>query len=87
MRPATSSKSTSHRFAGNKKGGVDRHHHRYRTASTKGKDFFRPSIRLLDSLGTSLEDSLGKGSVLRDVLDGVAVLLEPALLAALHVLL
>lgn len=37
--------------------------------------------------GDILEDSLGKGPVLRDVLDGVSVLLQPALLAPAHVLL
>lgn len=45
-----------------------------------------PSTRLLRR-GRSSEDSLRKGSVLSDVLDGVPVLLKPALLASLHVLL
>ena len=35
----------------------------------------------------ALEDGLFEGSVLRNVLDGISVLLQPALLTALHVLL
>ena len=60
------------------------HHYHHRTATRKGQAL--PSARLLRR-GTSLEDSLREGSVLRDVLDGVAVLLQPALLASPHVLL
>lgn len=46
---------------------------------------FHPTFRR--RVEAILEDSLGKGTVLRDVLDGVSVLLQPALLAPAHVLL
>lgn len=52
----------------------------------QGKRFHTVFLRRREG-DTISEDSLGKGSVLRDVLDRVSILLQPALLAAADVLL